>query len=89
MVIYVKVSFIKFKDDKDRYKIAKTIGMDVFELDSPDDIDKQIEELEKQDYRTIFIPNNLASFSDDIVSKYKNSENLKIIITPSSNNNKL
>ena len=81
----MKVSFIKFKDDKDRYKIAKMVGMDVFELDSPEDIDKQIEELEKQDYRTIFIPNSLASFSNDIISKYKYDENLKIIITPSNN----
>ena len=79
----MKVSFIKFKDDKDRYKIAKMVGIDVFEVNSPDDIDRQIEELEKQDYRTIFIPNSLASFSDDIINKYKNNDNLKIIITPS------
>ena len=85
----MKVSFIKFKEDKDRYKIAKMVGMDVFELDSPEDIDKQIQELEKKDYRTIFIPNSLASFSDDIINKYKYNENLKIIITPSSNNNEL
>lgn len=85
----MKVSFIKFKDDKDRYKIAKMVGMDVFELDSPEDIDKQIQELEKKNYRTIFIPNSLASFSDDIINKYKYNENLKIIITPSSNNNEL
>ena len=81
----MKVSFIKYKDDKDRYKIAKMVGMDVFELNTPEEIDKQIEELEKQNYRTIFIPNSLASFSDDIISKYKNNENLKIIITPTIN----
>ena len=81
----MKVSFIKYKDDKDRYKIAKMVGMDVFELNTPEEIDKQIEELEKQNYRTIFIPNSLASFSDDIISKYKNDENLKIIITPTIN----
>ena len=80
----MKVSFIKYKDDKDRYKIAKMIGMEVFELDNPEDIDKQIEKLEKQNYKTIFIPNSLASFSDDIINKYRNNENLKIIITPSS-----
>jgi vacuolar-type H+-ATPase subunit F/Vma7 len=85
----MKVSFIKFKDDKDRYKIAKMVGMDVFELDSPEDVDKQIQELEKQNYRTIFIPDSLASFSDEIVSKYKYNDSLKIIITPSSNNNEL
>ena len=82
----MKVSFIKYKDDKDRYKIAKMVGMDVFELDKPEDIDSQIEELEKQDYKTIFIPNSLASFSDNIINKYKNNDNLKIIITPTNNN---
>ena len=71
----MKVSFIKYKDDKDRYKIAKMVGMDVFELDKPEDIDSQIEELEKQDYKTIFIPNSLASFSDNIINKYKNNDN--------------
>ncbi len=81
----MKISFIKYKDDKNRYKIAKMIGMDVFEISQPEEIDKQIEELEKQEYNTIFIPNNLASFSDSIVKKYRNTENLKIIITPTSN----
>lgn len=84
----MKVSFIKYKDDKDRYRIAKMVGMDVYELDRPEDIDKQIEKLEKQDYRTIFIPNSLASFSEDIINKYKYNERLKIIITPTSNNYK-
>jgi len=60
------------------------VGMDVFEIDSPEDIDKQIEILEKDNYRTIFIPNSLASFSDDIINKYKYNDNLKIIITPTS-----
>ena len=85
----MKVSFIKYKDDKNRYKIAKMIGMDVFEINQPEEIDKQIEELEKQEYNTIFIPNNLASFSDNIVRKYKNTENLKIIITPTDTNNNI
>lgn len=83
----MKVSFIKYKDDKDRYKIAKMMGMDVFEIEEPEHIDKQIEKLEKENYRTIFIPNTLASFSDDIISKYKNNDNIKIIITPTSNVN--
>lgn len=79
----MKISFIKYKKDLDSYKLAKGIGMDVFEIDKPEDIDKKIEELKEQKYNTIFIPNNLASFSEEIFSKYKYSENLKIILTPS------
>ena len=44
---------------------------------------KRIEELEKDEYTTIFIPNNLACFSEQIYSKYKYKENIRIILTPS------
>lgn len=81
----MKISFIKYKQDVNSYKFAKGIGMDVFEIERPEDIDQKLEELEKQKYNTIFIPNNLASFSEKILSKYQYSENIKIILTPSSN----
>ena len=79
----MKVSFIKYKNDSKSYKMAKGLGMDVFEIDSPELIDKKIEELEKDEYTTIFIPNNLACFSEQIYSKYKYKENIRIILTPS------
>ena len=66
----MKVSFIKYKNDSKSYKMAKGLGMDVFEIDSPELIDKKIEELEKDEYTTIFIPNNLSCFSVQIYSKY-------------------
>ena len=50
----MKVSFIKYKNDSKSYKMAKGLGMDVFEIDSPELIDKKIEELEKDEYTTIF-----------------------------------
>ena len=40
----MKVSFIKYKNDNKSYKMAKGLGMDVFEIDSPELIDKKIEE---------------------------------------------
>ena len=49
----MKVSFIKYKNDNKSYKMAKGLGMDVFEIDSPELIDKKIEELEKDEYTTI------------------------------------
>lgn len=78
----MKISFIKYKEDKDTYKIAKGLGMDVFEIDTPEMLDGKIEEL-KNTYNTIFIPTNLASFSEKISSKYQYSQRLKIILTPS------
>ena len=44
------------------------------------------EELKKQKYTTIVIPNELASFSQDIISKYKYDPTLNIIIIPSKDN---
>ena len=82
----MKVSFIKYKDDKNSYKIAKMMGLDVYEINTPEEIDKQLEILEKEKYKTIFIPNNLASFSDNIIKRYKNSEDIKIILTPTKEN---
>ena len=49
-------------------------------------IEQKIEELKKQKYTTIVIPNELASFSQDIISKYKYDPTLNIVIVPSKNN---
>ena len=49
-------------------------------------IEEKIEELKKQKYTTIVIPNELASFSQDIISKYKYDPTLNIIIIPSKDN---
>ena len=47
------------------------LGMNIEEIKEPEEIDNKIEELKKQKYTTIVIPNELASFSQDIISKYK------------------
>ena len=78
----MKISFVKQKQDKDTYKIPKGLGMDIFEIDNPNQIDSKIEELKQQNYTTICIPNYLASFSENIIKKYQRDTNFKIIITP-------
>ena len=78
----MKISFIKYKDDLENYKIVKGLGFDVFEIDKPEEIDNKIDELEKQKYTTIFIPNNLAVFSEQLYDKYKYNDKLNIILTP-------
>ena len=55
------------------------------EIKEPEQIDEKIEELKKQKYTTVVIPNELASFSENIINKYKYDDSLNIIITPSKN----
>ena len=79
----MKISFIKYEKD---YQIPKLLGMNIEEIKEPEEIDNKIEELKKQKYTTIVIPNELASFSQDIISKYKYAPTLNIIIIPSKDN---
>ena len=78
----MKISFIKYEKEEN-FKIPKLFGMNVEEIKEPEQIDEKIEELKKQKYTTVIIPNKLASFSEDIISKYKYDNSLNIIITPS------
>lgn len=64
--------------------MAKLLGMNVEEIEEPEQIDEKIEELKKQKYTTIIIPNELASFSENIINKYKYDNSLNIIIIPSN-----
>ena len=76
----MKISFIKYEKD---YQIPKLLGMNIEEIKEPEEIDNKIK---KQKYTTIVIPNELASFSQDIISKYKYDPTLNIIIIPSKDN---
>ncbi len=78
----MKISFIKYKKDENTFKLAKGFGFDVFEIDNPENIDKEIEYLKEKKYTTIVISNELASFSDNLLVKYKNDSNLNLIIAP-------
>lgn len=79
----MKISFIKYEKDQNNYKIPKILGMDIYEIKKPEDVDYKIEELKKENYTTIVIPNELASFSEGIITKYKYDDKINIIITPS------
>ncbi len=80
----MKISFIKYEKEGN-FKIPKLLGMNVEEIKEPEQIDEKIEELKNQKYTTIVIPNELASFSENIINKYKNDSFFNIIITPSKN----
>ena len=80
----MKISFLKYKKDLESYKIPKGFGMDVFEIENPEQIDNKIEELKNNNYTTIFIPSELASFSEKLINDYKYDNKLNIVITPST-----
>ena len=81
----MKISFIKYEKEEN-YKIPQIFGMNVEKIKEPEQIDEKIEELKKQKYTTIVIPDELASFSEKIINKYKYDTSINIIITPSKNN---
>ena len=81
------ISWIKSSNDKKSFKVFKTLGMDVYDIDDLEKTDEKIKELAMKKYDTIVISNEVASFSSDIIKKYSKTENINIIIAPSHNKN--
>jgi len=79
------ISWIRSSKDKKSFKVFKSLGMDVYELDDLEKTDEKIKQLVEQKYDTIIISNELASFLEDIIKKYGKTENINIIIAPSHN----
>ncbi len=77
----MKISFIKYEKEEG-YNFAQILGMNVEKIKEPEEVDKKIRELKQQEYTTIVISNELASFSEDIISKYKYDSALNIVIMP-------
>ena len=87
MVIKLDFYFLKYYKDKESFGFWKKIGMNVLELKEPEKIDEIIDNLDDRIPKTIILKDELASFSNSIISKYKNTQNLNIIIVPNSNTN--
>ena len=77
----MKAIWIKRKNDNKNFKIQEKIGLKVINLENPEAIDEKIKELIKNNYKTIFLSNEIASFSEDIIKKYNNSDDINIIIS--------
>ena len=88
VVIKLDFYFLKYYKDKDGFGFWKRIGMNVVEIQEPEKIDEVIDNLDNNTPKTIILKDELASFSNSIISKYKNTPNLNIIIVPNSNTNK-
>lgn len=78
----MKISWIKYEKDNKDFRIAERLGMDVYRIDSPEEVDDKMQELVKKDYDTIVISNEVAGFSEDIIKKYQNKKGINIIISP-------
>lgn len=83
LVIIVKISCIKGKNDESSFKILKNFGADVYEIEDFEETDNTIKQLVQKDYKTIWITNELAGFSEDIIKKYSKNDDINIIIAPS------
>lgn len=77
----MKISWIKQENDNKNFIIAERLGMDVYKLKNPEEIDEKIKKLINEDYKTIILSNDVAGFSSDIITKYKNNNDINIIIS--------
>lgn len=84
-MICVKISCIKYSKDNNSFSFFKAIGANVIELEDLEKTDEELEKLVNDKYKTIFISNEVACFSQDIIKKYNKNEDIRIIITPSKN----
>ena len=65
----MKISWIKQEKDNKNFAIAERLGMDVHRLNNPEEVDKTIDDLVKQNYNMIVLSNEMAGFSEDIIKK--------------------
>jgi len=84
----MKISWLKTKDDNRSFRVFERLGFDVYNLEEPENTDKKIEELIKNNCKTIVLSNEIASFSNDIIKKYRNKDDISIIIASGNNNEK-
>lgn len=79
-MIKTKISWIKYDKDNINFRLPETLGFDVFKLKNPEETDNKIDELIRKKYSTIFITDEIASFSSNLIKKYSKDKNIKIII---------
>lgn len=84
MVMLMRISWLKAKNDDKSFRFQKNIGLDVYEIEELEETDEKIKEL-KNNYHTIVLSNEVAGFSSDIIKKYAKDDGINIIIARSKN----
>ena len=77
----MKMSWIKYEKDDRSFRLPEALGFDVFKLQDLEQTDNTIKELIGKKYDTIIISNEVAGFSEDIIKKYQNDKEIKIVIS--------
>lgn len=78
----MKISCIKSNKDNESFSFFRSIGCNIIELNDLEKVDKEINNLIDEKYRTIILSNDVAGFSEDIIKKYSKTEDVNIIIAP-------
>lgn len=78
-------AFLKGSNDNKSFKMFETLGANVANVEDLELTDDKIRELIRENYTTIILTNEVASFSESIIKKYNKTKDIKIIITPSKN----
>ncbi len=78
----MKISWIKQEDDNRNFSIAERLGLNVYRLSNPEDVDKTMESLVNQNCKNIILSHEIAGFSEDIIKKYRNDKKVNIFISP-------
>lgn len=81
----MKISCIKSNKDNESFNFFKSIGCNIVELNDLEKVDKEIDNLVNEKYRTIILSNDVAGFSENIIKKYSKTEDINIIIAPRRN----
>lgn len=78
----MRVSWIKQENDNKNFRIAEKLGMSVYRLQNPEEVDNKIKTIINEKFDTIVLSNDIAGFSEDIIKKYRNNKKINIIISP-------
>ena len=77
----MKVSWIKFIEDKKDFKLPENLEFDVFSINRNDNVDEKIDELISDKYNTIIVSNSIAGASEKINTEYLKNKKVNIIIS--------
>lgn len=84
----MKISWLKLDNDNKSFKIPTSFGMDVFSVNSTENVDNKIDELIRKNYNTIIVSNDVAGLSEKINKEYLYNKNVNIVISKDRDNKK-
>lgn len=80
----MKISWVKSKLDTNSFRFFDSLGMNVVKVEDLENTDDVLEKLIDENCRTIVVSEEVASFSQNIMTKYEKEDTVRIIISPSN-----